>query len=93
MIFFLCVYICMSTSTQSTLLKQVGHYGGKRIVGDQTVTGKFMAIHALDDTVVMSGTEGSIENFVGATIVLGDVIVGEWTTLHLSGEAIVYFSS
>ena len=48
----------MSTSTQSTLLKQVGHYGGERIVGDQTVTGKFMAIHALADTAVMAGTEG-----------------------------------
>ena len=83
----------MSTSTQSTLLKQVGHYGGERIVGDQTVTGKFMAIHALADTAVMAGTEGSIANFVGATIVLGDVIVGEWTTIHLSGEAIVYYSS
>ena len=83
----------MSTSTQSTLLKQVGHYGGERLVGDQTVSGNFMAIHALADTTVMAGTEGSIGNFVGATIVLGDVIVGEWTTLHLSGEAIVYYAT
>jgi hypothetical protein len=83
----------MSTSTQSTLLKQVGHYGGERLVGDQTVSGNFMAIHALADTTVMAGTEGSIGNFVGATIVTGDVIVGEWTTLHISGEAIVYYST
>ena len=54
----------MSTSTQSTLLKQVGHYGGERLVGDQTVSGNFMAIHALADTTVMAGTEGSIGNLV-----------------------------
>tara|TARA_B110000285_G_scaffold191307_1_gene219006 strand:- start:122 stop:373 length:252 start_codon:yes stop_codon:yes gene_type:complete len=83
----------MSTSTQSTLLKQVGHYGGERLVGDQTVSGNFMAIHALADTTVMAGTEGSIGNFVGSIIVTGDVIVGEWTTLHISGEAIVYYST
>jgi len=77
-------------STQSSLLKTIGAVGGIRIVGDQTISGNFMAIHALDETVVLSGTEGNIENFVGATIVLGDVIVGEWTTLHLNGDAIVY---
>jgi len=82
----------MSTSTQSSLLKTVGHYGGERIVGDQTVSGNFMAIHALADTTVLAGTEGSISGFDGAVIVLGDVIVGEWTTLHLSGDAIVYYS-
>jgi hypothetical protein len=81
----------MSTSTQSTLLKQVGHYGGERIV-NATVTGKFMAIHALDDCVIGAGTVGSIGNFVGATIVLGDVIVGEWTSIQITGDAIVYYA-
>jgi hypothetical protein len=78
------------SSTQTSLLKTIGATGGIRIVGDQTITGHFMAIHALDDCTVLSGTEGNIENFVGASIVLGDVIVGEWTTIHLSGDAIVY---
>lgn len=81
----------MSTSTQSTLLKQVGHYGGERII-DTTVTGKFMAIHALNDCVIGAGTVGSIGNFVGATIVLGDVIVGEWTSIQITGDAIVYYA-
>jgi hypothetical protein len=78
------------SSTQTSLLKTIGATGGKRIVGDVTISGHFMAIHALDDTTVLAGTVGNIEDFEGATIVLGDVIVGEWTTLHLSGDAIVY---
>ena len=83
----------MATSTQSSLLKTLGGYGGVRVVGDQTLVGKFMAIHALDDTAVLSGTVGNIENFVGATITLGDVIVGSWTVLHISGEAVVYYEA
>jgi hypothetical protein len=83
----------MATSTQSSLLKTLGAYGGVRVVGDQTITGKFMAIHALDDTVILSGTTGNIENFIGSTITLGDVIVGSWTTLHITGEAIVYYEA
>ena len=82
----------MATSTQSSLLKTLGAYGGKRVVGNQTLSGKFMAIHALDDTTIEAGTVGNIEGSVGATIVLGDVIVGSWTTLHISGEAIVYYA-
>jgi len=81
----------MSTSTQSTLLKQVGHYGGERVV-NATVTGKFMAIHALADCTVGAGTVGSILNFSGASIALGDVIVGEWTAIEITGEAIVYYA-
>ena len=81
----------MSTSTQSTLLKQVGHYGGERVVND-TVTGKFMAIHALDDCIIGAGTVGSISNFVGAAVALGDVIVGEWTAIEIAGDAIVYYA-
>lgn len=83
----------MATSTQSSLLKTLGHYGGTRVVGNQTITGKFMAIHALADTTVESGTVGNIENFIGSTIIIGDVIVGSWTTLHLDGEAIVYYEA
>lgn len=83
----------MATSTQSSLLKTLGAYGGIRVVGDQTLVGKFMAIHALDDTTVESGTVGNIQNFVGSTIVLGDTIVGSWSTVHISGEAIVYYEA
>ena len=82
----------MSTSTQSTLLKQVGHYGGERVV-DATVTGKFMAIHALGDCIIGAGTVGSISNFVGASVALGDVIVGEWSTIEIAGDAIVYYAT
>lgn len=81
----------MSTSTQSSLLKQVGHYGGERVVND-TVTGKFMAIHALTDCVIGAATVGSISNFVGANVALGDVIVGEWSVIELTGDAIVYYA-
>ena len=81
----------MSTSTQSSLLKQLGHYGGERII-DGTVTGKFMAIHALSECTIEAGTSGSISNFVGATITLGDVIVGDWTAVQITGEAIVYYA-
>lgn len=83
----------MSTSTQSSLLKTLGAYGGKRISGENTISGKFLAIHALDDCTVAAGTVGNIENLVGATITLGDVIVGDWSTIHLVGDAIVYYSS
>ena len=82
----------MSTSTQSTLLKQVGHYGGERIV-DATVTGKFMAIHALGDCIIGAGTVGSISNFVGASVALGDVIVGEWSAIEIAGDAIDYYAT
>lgn len=82
----------MSTSTQSSLLKQVGHYGGER-VGIGTHTGEFMAIHALDDCTIGAATVGSISNFVGASVALGDVIVGEWSVIELSaGDAILYYS-
>lgn len=81
----------MSTSTQSSLLKQVGHYGGERVVNG-TVTGKFMAIHALADCTIGAATVGSISNFVGASIVLGDVIVGQWSTIEIVGDAIVYYA-
>jgi len=82
----------MSTSTQSTLLKQVGHYGGERVV-DATVTGKFMAIHALGDCIIGAGTVGSISNFAGASVALGDVIVGEWSAIEIAGDAIVYYAT
>ena len=82
----------MSTSTQSSLLKQVGHYGGERVV-DATVTGKFMAIHALGDCIIGAGTVGSISNFVGASVALGDVIVGEWSAIEIAGDAIVYYAT
>lgn len=49
-----------------------------------------MAIHALADTTILTNTEGNIDNFVGTVISTGDVIVGEWTTLRISGEAIIY---
>lgn len=81
----------MSTSTQSSLLKQVGHYGGERVVNG-TVNGKFMAIHALTDCVIGAATVGSISNFVGANVALGDVIVGEWSVIELTGDAIVYYA-
>ena len=86
------VYIInmIDPSTQSSLLKTIGAVGGQRIVGDQTISGQFMAIHALDETTVLAGTVGNIDGLVNAVISLGDVIVGEWTTLHLSGDAIVY---
>jgi hypothetical protein len=80
----------MSTSTQSSLLKQVGHYGGERVT-DSTVNGKFMAIHALTECVIGPATVGSISGFVGATLPLGDVIVGRWSSLEISGDAIVYY--
>ena len=83
----------MSTSTQSSLLKQVGHYGGER-VGVGTHTGKFMAIHALDDCTIGAGTVGSISNFDGAAIALGDVIVGSWNSIELTaGDAILYYAN
>jgi len=86
------VYIInmIDPSTQSSLLKTIGATGGIRIVGDQTISGNFMAIHALTETSILSGTEGNIQNFIGTEILAGDVIVGEWTTLHISGEAIIY---
>ena len=78
------------SSTQTSLLKTIGATGGIRLVGDQTIYGSFMAIHALTETTVLSGTVGNIQNFIGTEILAGDVIVGEWTTLHISGEAIIY---
>ena len=82
----------MATSTQSSLLKQLGHYGGERVVNG-TVTGNFMAIHALAECTVGASTTGSISNFVGATIALGDVIVGDWTSVQITGDAIVYYAN
>lgn len=80
----------MSMSTQSSLIKQLGGYGGERVTSG-SVTGKFMAIHALADTTINAGTTGSISNFVGATVSLGDVIVGEWSVIDLTGDAIIYY--
>ena len=77
-------------STQTSLLKSIGALGGIRVTGDQTVNGNFMAIHALSDSSILSGTEGNIEGLIGSTISLGDVIVGEWTTIHINGDAILY---
>lgn len=82
----------MSMSTQSSLIKQLGGYGGERVTGNQTVTGSFMAIHALDDCTIGAGTVGNISNFSGTTISLGDVIVGSWTTIEINGDAILYYS-
>mgnify|MGYP003649492883 CR=1 FL=1 len=80
----------MSASTQSSLVKQLGGYGGLRVTGTQTITGNFMAIHALDDCTIGAGTLGNIDNFSGASITLGDCVVGYWTTIEISGDAIVY---
>jgi len=87
-----CVCIDMSTSTQSSLLKQLGHYGGER-VGAGTHAGKFMAIHALADSTIGAGTVGSISNLNGAVVLAGDVIVGEWTAIEITaGDAIIYYA-
>ena len=83
----------MSTSTQSSLLKQLGGYGGVRVTGTQTITGNFMAIHALDDCTIGAGTVGNIENFSTAAITLGDCVVGNWTTIEITGDAIIYYSA
>lgn len=79
------------SSTQTSLLKTIGAIGAIRVSSaDETITGSFMAIHALADTTILANTEGNIDNFVGTVISAGDVIVGEWTTLRISGEAIIY---
>lgn len=82
----------MSLSTQSSLIKQLGGYGGERIE-NATVSGKFMAIHALADCTIGPATQGSISNLVGANVALGDVIVGEWSVIEIAGDAIVYYGS
>ena len=84
------MYCYVNINTIKPLKDNWGSLEDERVVGDQTVSGQFMAIHALDDTTVLAGTVGNIDNLQGAIISLGDVVVGEWTTLHLSGDAIVY---
>jgi hypothetical protein len=87
------VYIINMTdsSTQTSLLKTIGAMGGVRVSSaDETVTGNFMAIHAIADTTILANTVGNIDNLVGMVIAAGDVVVGEWTTIRISGEAIIY---
>ncbi len=79
------------SSTQTSLLKTIGAMGAIRVSSaDETVTGSFMAIHAISDTTILANTEGNIENFIGTVVAAGDVIVGQWSTLRVSGEAIIY---
>jgi hypothetical protein len=80
----------MDSSAQSSLLCTIGAFGGARKTGVTLNTGKFFALKALTDTIISPGTNGNISNLAGAVILQGDTIVGNWTVLNISGDAIIY---
>lgn len=86
------------SSTQSFLARSMGSFGGLRINGDGHATGTFCGIHALTDTTIKAGTACNIggasdgtDSLVGAVITQGDTVVGQFTEIHASGDAIFYF--
>lgn len=80
----------MDSSTQSSLLHGIGAYGGVRKTGTTLNTGQYFAIKALTDTTISAGTVGNISGLVGAVIIQGDTVVGSWSVLNISGDAILY---
>jgi hypothetical protein len=80
----------MDSSAQSSLLCTIGAFGGARKTGMSLNTGKFFALKALTDTIILEGTNGNISNLNNAIILQGDTLVGSWTVLNISGDAIIY---
>jgi hypothetical protein len=81
----------MAGSYEEELLgRSMGVFGGQRIDGDGHATGDFCGIHAFTDTTIKAGTIGNIENVVGAVVPQGDTMVGQFTVIHASGDAIFY---
>lgn len=81
------------SSPQTTLLKSIGALGGSYVSDTTLVTGDYMAIKALNsDVTVLGGTVGNIDNISGAIIPKGDVILGEFSVINCSGDAIIYKS-
>ena len=71
--------------------RSLGVFGGHRITGvDSHATGNYCAIYALTDTTIKAGTVGNIDNIAGAVVPQGDTLVGEFTIIHASGDAIFY---
>tara|TARA_B110000495_G_C22840380_1_gene490132 strand:+ start:481 stop:729 length:249 start_codon:yes stop_codon:yes gene_type:complete len=80
----------MDSSPQSSLLKSLGAYGGKRVTGSSLNTGVYMAVKALTDTTILNSTVGNIDGITGAIIIQGDTLLGQFSVLGLSGDSIIY---
>ena len=78
------------SSTQTSLLKSIGALGGQYVTGASDITGSFMAVMAIEDTTISSGTVGNISGIDGLIITEGTVLLGEWTVLKTSGGCIIY---
>jgi|11BtaG_2_1085332.scaffolds.fasta_scaffold108472_2 hypothetical protein len=81
------------SSPQSTLLKSIGAFGGVYTTGVSLNTGDYMAIKALgSDVTVLGETVGNINDISGAIIPQGDLILGEFSVVNCSGDAVIYKS-
>jgi hypothetical protein len=81
------------SSPQITLLKSIGALGGAYVNGTTLVTGNYMAIKALgSDVTVLGATVGNIDGISGAIIPQGDLILGEFSVVNCSGDAVIYKS-
>lgn len=77
-------------STQESLLKSLGSFGGTHATGVSNITGSYICISALTDTTVLSETSGNIENATNMVIPAGINVLGEWSVVHTSGDCIIY---
>lgn len=78
------------SSIQSSLLKSLGAFGGQRVTGEATVTGSFGSIYALTSSTILGNTECNISNISGAVIPQGDTLLGDFSVVHISGDAVLY---
>lgn len=80
----------MSSSPQSAQLKNIGALGGVRATGVSNHSGDYMAIKALGSDVTIVGATGNINGLDGAVIPQGDTVLGVFSNLSISGDAILY---
>lgn len=79
----------MSTLLETTKVS-LGLKGGYRVTGSSVTTGSFSAIKANSEITFGGGNVCNITNMSGLTLSAGDIVLGEFTTVDIAGDAILY---
>ena len=80
----------IGSSPQSAQLKNIGAFGGIRVTGESSNQDDYMAIKALGSDVTVLGISGNVLGLTGAVIPQGDTLLGQFSNLHLTGDAVLY---
>lgn len=83
------------TSSDASILKNTGSFGSIFVTTTALYTGEFFAIQAIDDCIFLNLNANNMQNFgdwVSKRITLnaGSVIHAEFTSVALSGIAMLY---